>query len=109
MINCQVNALYLNKRQQTPREPTPNGEISVLRPPTKSDLAVNVEAETKLKTKHRLEELQAAIQKSVSDDKTTRCLLGLSVDSGFLLKVISKYLLKIVTFSPVCFLSDTDA
>lgn len=72
MINCHVNALYLNKRQQTPREPTPNGEISVLRPPTKSDLAVNVEDQTKLKTRHRLEELQARVQKnSLALPKTT--------------------------------------
>lgn len=64
MTNCQVNALHLNKRQQTPREPTLNGQISVLRPTTKSDLAVNVEVETKLKTKHRFEELQARILKN---------------------------------------------
>lgn len=83
MTNCQVNALYLNKRQQTPREPTPNGQISALHPSTKSDLAVNVEAETKLKTKHRLEEPQARLQKSVSDNKTARFSLGLSVDSEF--------------------------
>lgn len=72
MTNCQVNALYLNKRQQTPREPTPNGQISALRPSTKSDLAVNVEDQTKLKTRHRLEELQARVQKnSLALPKTT--------------------------------------